>query len=105
MNQLTGGLSSEVKIRAQLLAVLARIEAAVDFPELHDVEEITRRETGEEAVAAGEEIEALLRPTSKILREGLLTAIIGLPNVGKSSLLNALFGNSGHSNGCSGDNP
>ncbi|HHU30062.1 MAG: tRNA uridine-5-carboxymethylaminomethyl(34) synthesis GTPase MnmE [Bacillota bacterium] len=94
MNQLTGGLSSEVKkIRAQLLAVLARIEAAVDFPELHDVEEITRREIGEEVAAAGEEIEALLKTADKgkILREGLLTAIIGLPNVGKSSLLNALL--------------
>ena len=94
MNQLTGGLSSEVKkIRAQLLAVLARIEAAVDFPELHDVEEITRREIGEEVAAAGAEIEALLKTADKgkILREGLLTAIIGLPNVGKSSLLNALL--------------
>lgn len=92
LRQVEGSLSREIRaLRQVLIETLAHIEVTIDYPE-HDVEEVTRellREKGEQVLA---EIDGLLRSAKegKILREGLKTAIIGLPNVGKSSLLNAL---------------
>ena len=92
LKQVEGSLSREIKaLRQMLIETLAHIEVTIDYPE-HDVEEVTRELLRERCQQVEDGIDRLLRSAKegKILREGLKTAIIGLPNVGKSSLLNAL---------------
>jgi len=93
LDQLEGGLSLKVKsIRNELLSLLAGIEVAIDYPE-EDIEEISYEGILEHGQAAKNAISDLLETadTGKIMRQGLQTVIIGKPNVGKSSLLNALL--------------
>jgi tRNA modification GTPase len=91
--QSEGRISREIKIlRNRLLSIIAHIEATVDYPE-DDLEETTSMITSSQLSNVLKEIEKLLSSADegKILREGLDTVIIGKPNVGKSSLLNALL--------------
>jgi tRNA modification GTPase len=85
-------LSAEVsKITDGILSILARIEAAVDFPE--DVDEPDYESLAAEIGALAQKIEHLIATSDRgrIYREGISLAIVGRPNVGKSSLLNALL--------------
>jgi tRNA modification GTPase len=91
--QSEGRISREIKIlRNKLLGIIAHIEVTVDYPE-DDLEETSSRITSTQLSGVLKEIEKLLNSADegKILREGLDTVIIGKPNVGKSSLLNALL--------------
>ena len=89
-NRLSGKNSKKIReIRAAILEILAHIEAVIDFPE-EDIDEIFLDDIQKKISAQIEQTENLLKNShsGKILREGLETAIIGKPNVGKSSLLN-----------------
>ncbi|EOT26226.1 tRNA uridine-5-carboxymethylaminomethyl(34) synthesis GTPase MnmE [Enterococcus saccharolyticus] len=94
LNQLDGNLSHLIRaLRQEILETLAQVEVNIDYPEYDDVEEMTTRLLVEKATQVQAQIQALLQTAQqgKILREGLNTAIIGRPNVGKSSLLNHLL--------------
>lgn len=90
VDQLDGRLSDEIRqVRAQMLDVLSWLEASVDFAE----EEIPSRDIGPDLERIQEKLEYLLSTAEQgiIYRQGVRTAIVGRPNVGKSSLLNALL--------------
>ncbi len=93
LKQMDGRLSGLIqKYRQSLLETVAHVEVNIDYPEYDDVEEMSHEMMREKTKAVHAEIEELLSVAKqgKILREGLATAIIGRPNVGKSSLLNTL---------------
>ncbi|CAM3113062.1 tRNA uridine-5-carboxymethylaminomethyl(34) synthesis GTPase MnmE [Lactiplantibacillus plajomi] len=94
LNQLDGDLSKLIRhLRQDILDVLAQVEVNIDYPEYDAVEAMTTKMLKEKAVEVGQSIDQLLATAKqgKVLREGLATAIIGRPNVGKSSLLNHLL--------------
>lgn len=93
IDQLSGVLSKKVdSIRENILNVMSKIEVNIDYPD-EDIEEITYKEIKDEFEIVKEDIFKLLNSSEsgRIIREGLNTVIIGKPNVGKSSLMNALL--------------
>ncbi len=92
--QLSGGLSDRVnKLKKQLLELLAGIEARIDFPE-EEIGEIEIETMKKAAEAVSEGLQSLLSTyaAGSLISEGAVIAIIGKPNVGKSSIMNALLG-------------
>lgn len=92
LKQVEGSLSRRIKdLRHTLVETLAHIEVNIDYPE-HDVESLTSEFIKDKSRHVMSEIDKLLKTAEegKILREGITTAIVGRPNVGKSSLLNTL---------------
>lgn len=93
LKQMDGRLSGLIqRLRQELLETVAHVEVNIDYPEYDDVEEMSHDMMRQKTKEVHQEIENLLEVAKqgKILREGLATAIIGRPNVGKSSLMNAL---------------
>ena len=94
VQQLDGSLSNLINnTRQEILNTLAQVEVNIDYPEYDDVEEMTTALMREKTQEFERLLTNLLKTArrGKILREGLSTAIIGRPNVGKSSLLNNLL--------------
>ncbi|WP_055106437.1 tRNA uridine-5-carboxymethylaminomethyl(34) synthesis GTPase MnmE [Paenibacillus ihumii] len=92
LKQVEGELSRKITaLRHTLVETLAHIEVNIDYPE-HDVESMTTQFIKTKCTEVTEGINQLLKTANqgKILREGITTAIVGRPNVGKSSLMNAL---------------
>ncbi|GAF23301.1 MULTISPECIES: tRNA uridine-5-carboxymethylaminomethyl(34) synthesis GTPase MnmE [Shouchella] len=92
MRQVEGRLSGKIQhLRQQLLETVAAVEVNIDYPE-YDAETMTQQIIREKMRPVLVEIDHLLvtAKQGKVLREGLATAIIGRPNVGKSSLMNSL---------------
>lgn len=92
LKQVEGKLSRKInELRHSLVETLAHIEVNIDYPE-HDVESMTMDFIKRKCTEVSSGIDELLKHASqgKILREGITTAIVGRPNVGKSSLMNTL---------------
>ena len=93
IKQLEGVLSKKIhSIRDKIMEVMVQVEVDIDYPE-YDVEEVTNKQISEMLDSVEKELSLLEKSfdEGKLLKEGVKTAIIGRPNAGKSSLLNAIL--------------
>lgn len=93
IDQLGGGLRDEINdLRSSIMNVMGKVEVNIDYPE-YDEEQVTLNLMKQTAIKIKEKILNLLSTVKdgEILQNGILTALIGKPNVGKSSLLNCLI--------------
>ena len=95
LNQVNGKVSSMISmLRDNLAGIISNIEVNIDYPEYDDIKVMTTRDIETQIGNIQEAINKILKESSngEILKNGIKTAIVGKPNVGKSSLLNRLIG-------------
>ena len=95
LNQVGGKVSNMIsKLRDELAGIIANIEVNIDYPEYEDIEEMTIDKINSNLSELESKIDKILKESKKgeVLTNGIKTAIVGKPNVGKSSLLNRLIG-------------
>lgn len=94
VNQLTGKLSTIIRdIKNDLIALEANIEVNIDYPEYEDIEDMTQIKVKNKLLEIDKKLEQMIRESQngKLIKTGINVAIIGKPNVGKSSILNRLL--------------
>ena len=94
VNQISGKVSSLINdLRDDMVQIISNINVNIDYPEYDDVEEMTNEVLVPKITSLKQRIEKILKESEngRIIRDGIKTSIIGRPNVGKSSLLNALL--------------
>ncbi len=95
ISQLEGRLTGIIrKFRQELLELLANIEVNIDYPEYEDIEVVTIDMIKDRVTNMKKSLVDIIKESEnrKIIKEGINVAIIGKPNVGKSSILNRLLG-------------
>ena len=95
INQLDGRLTGIIrKFRQELLELLANVEVNIDYPEYEDIEIVTIENIKDRVEHMKESLTNIIKESEnrKIVKEGINVAIVGRPNVGKSSILNKLLG-------------
>ena len=94
LNGVTGNITNLVNsIRKELVSISANIEVNIDYPEYEDAIALTNELIKPKIITIKNELENLLKESqnSKLIKNGIDVAIVGKPNVGKSSLLNTLL--------------
>ena len=94
VNQISGKVSNLInELRDDMVQIISNINVNIDYPEYDDVEEMTNEVLVPKITSLKQRIEKILKESEngRIIRDGIKTSIIGRPNVGKSSLLNALL--------------
>ncbi|HJF40597.1 tRNA uridine-5-carboxymethylaminomethyl(34) synthesis GTPase MnmE [Thomasclavelia spiroformis] len=94
LNGIRGNISNFIEdLKEDLIKIITQIEVNIDYPEYDDVEELTATSLLPESKVLLEKMDKILNDSKniKLVKEGIKTVIIGKPNVGKSSLLNALL--------------